>query len=300
MIALDTTVTPLLWEWHATGSIWRIYHSGGVDARVSRVAAAEVEADEARWSRFRPDSDVSRINRGAGHPVAVDRSTLNLVDAACRWRERTGGVFQPLAGRLLEAWGYGSSFTPQSAGAPLSPETGARLMGRPRVDRERGTVTVPAGSMLDLGGIAKSWIARRLAETLRACCDDTRMLVDAGGDLVSVRGEHLIAVDDSSQTDLPIGHAALADGWGAATSGWGRRHWTNGDGRAAHHLIDPHTGEPGGRTHATVFAADPVAADVLATVLALRPQDAARRPEPCRARLDAHVWTSPAWREVAR
>jgi thiamine biosynthesis lipoprotein ApbE len=64
----------------------------------------------------------------------------------------------------------------------------------------------------------------------------------------------------------------LSAGQAIATSGFGRRQWTNGDGTLAHHLIDPRTGAPGPRVHATVIAGDPVTADVTATMRALRPE----------------------------
>ena len=72
----------------------------------------------------------------------------------------------------------------------------------------------------------------------------------------------------------------IGAGQGVATSGYGRRHWRNGDGRLAHHLIDPATGAPGRLAHATVVSDDPVAADVLAKVLALRPDRITKMPRP--------------------
>jgi thiamine biosynthesis lipoprotein ApbE len=69
-----------------------------------------------------------------------------------------------------------------------------------------------------------------------------------------------------------LGWVGLAAGQAIATSEFGRRQWTNGDGAAVHHLIDPSTGAPGPRVHATVLADDPVTGDVTAKVLALCPE----------------------------
>ena len=124
-------------------------------------------------------------------------------------------------------------------------------------------------------------MAQRLADMLADRCDDETILVDAGGDLASARGDHVVAVERPgvplpNRPGLPAGEAVvritISQGEGVATSGSGRRRWVNGDGQIAHHLIDPVAGRPGPRTQATVIAGDVVTADVLAKTLALRPQ----------------------------
>lgn len=274
------TATHPAWRWPATGSTWHVHHSGGVDAAAAQAAAGLVERDEARWSRFRRTSDVSRINRSAGRAVQVDHETLRLL-AACRlWVERTGGVFQPLVGTVLESWGYRASMLEQPAGAVSSPSDHP-VTGEIELDLAAGTARVPADAHLDLGGIAKGWMAQRLADMLAARCDDDAILVDAGGDLAAARGDHIVAVERPGVTvpnrpGLPAGESVvrvtIGAGEGIATSGWGRRSWVNGDGREAHHLIDPMAGHPGPHTQATVIADDVVTADVLAKTLALQPR----------------------------
>jgi thiamine biosynthesis lipoprotein ApbE len=68
---------------------------------------------------------------------------------------------------------------------------------------------------------------------------------------------------------------------------------------SAHHLIDPFTGRPCGRRHVTVVADDPVAADVLATAIAVRPELAETRAEAWRISEEATSWSNTAWEEVA-
>ena len=110
------------------------------------------------------------------------------------------------------------------------------------VDRATRTVAIPAGSALDLGGIGKAWIARRLAAMLDHTCDDPLLLSDAGCDMTAVRGEHRVAVERPGDPGSePLATVRLGEGAGVATSGDSRRHWRNGDGRTAHHLIDPTT-----------------------------------------------------------
>jgi FAD:protein FMN transferase len=304
MTPLLTSATTAAWEWRATGTTWRIHHGGGVTAAVARAAAAAVERDEARWSRFRPTSEVSRINASAGVPVHVSEDTLQILEACITWAARTDGLFQPLVGGALIAWGYRRSLLDAAAFAPRSPRLGS-LHGRIGLDLARGTARITRGTRLDLGGIAKSWIAARAAALVRARCDDPTMLVDAGGDLVAVRGDHIVAVEPPGPVDpcagLPAAaHVLVRAGQGVATSGYGRRRWRNGDGHEAHHLIDPRTGRPGPEAHATVVADDPVAADVLAKVLALRPERLAVTREAAMVCAGGVVRTNARWGEVLR
>jgi len=279
MAAAETRARPT-WQWPATGTTWQIHHTGGVSPAVATTVAAAVERDEARWSRFRPTSTVALINRSAGRAVTVDSETFRLLRECRRWTERTDGVFQPLVGAALEAWGYRGSVLEEAPGAPTSPQAVATA-GEIKLDEDMSRVRIPAGTHLDLGGIAKSWMALRAARLVARLSKDEQILVDAGGDLAAARGHHRVAVERPgvhplNRPDAPAGEASawvtVHEGEGIATSGYGRRRWVNGDGVGAHHLIDPAVGRPGPETHATVIGADVVAADVLAKTLALRPE----------------------------
>jgi thiamine biosynthesis lipoprotein len=292
--------TAAAWEWRATGTTWRIHHGGGVNADLAARAAAAVHADEQRWSRFLPGSEVSRLTALAGAPVPVSEETLDLLEACIAWARRTGEVFQPLVGARLSAWGYRRSLLETPAGTATSPIC-EPITGRLFVDRERGVASIPAGCALDLGGIAKSWIGRRVADLIAGECNEPSILVDAGGDLAAARGDHLIAVETPLHAEgPPVAHVLLCQGHGVATSGYGRRSWRNGDGRLAHHLIDPDTGSPGVESHATVVATDPVAADVLAKTLALRPERISNMTEAAMVITHRGTRTTPRWDELVR
>lgn len=291
------------WRWPATGSTWHIHHSGGVDATAAQAAAELVERDEARWSRFRPSSEVSQINRSAGRAVPVSRETLELLSACRYWMQRTGGVFQPLVGAVLQAWGYRESLLERPAGTESSPANHP-ISGEFQLDIISGRVRIPPQAQLDLGGIAKGWMAQRLADMLADRCDDDAILVDAGGDLASARGDHIVAVERPgvsvpNRPGLPTGETSvritISEGEGVATSGCGRRRWVNGDGQFAHHLIDPVAGRPGPRTQATVIAGDVVTADVLAKTLALRPRLIGVAAETAMITAGALTHTTRAW-----
>lgn len=294
-MTLDTTA----WEFWATGTRWRIYHSGELDGWVAKSLAAAIELDEARWSRFRPESEISRLNRSTGEWCEVSVETFELLEACELWTRQTGGVFQPLVGKALAAWGYEHSISAQAPFAPLTPR-GEALEGAINLDRARLRASVPMSTTIDIGGIGKSWIASRAASLATTLCDDQRLLIDAGGDLLAVTGEHVIAVEPATNGDAEVeAWIQLRPAQAIATSGFGRRSWTNGDGRTSHHLIDPDTGTPGPLTHATVVADDLVTADVNAKVLALRPRRIDTCPYAALVRSPECTLTNSSWRALA-
>jgi thiamine biosynthesis lipoprotein len=223
---------------------------------------------EARWSRVRPDSAVSTLNRAAGRPVAVSPETLTLLALAVLGWQATGGRFDPTVLDALEGAGYDRSFDQLPAGRPgaasarPAPGPAPGLAGL-RIDPEAGTVTLPAGTRLDLGGIAKGYAADLLCAQLREG-GATGVCVNVGGDLrvggTAPQGGWAIAVPHPHG-----GQAAtlqLTEG-AAATSSPLRRAWHVG-GQPAHHLIDPHTGRPAdtGILQVTAVAAEAWRAEV--------------------------------------
>jgi thiamine biosynthesis lipoprotein len=272
---------------------------------MARAIAASVDRDEERWSRFRPSSMVSHINGSAGMPVTVDAETLQLLRECRAWTRRTDGLFQPLVGAAVEAWGYRASVLEEAPGTPMSP-SGTPTRGEIEIDPPTSRVRIPQGTRLDLGGIAKGWMAARVARLVAQLCDDEQLLVDAGGDLAVARGEHCIAVErpgvhgpnrPETPADEPVTWVNVHAGEGIATSGYGRRCWVNGDGTHAHHLIDPDAGRPGPEAHATVIARDVVAADVLAKTLALRPELLFDLAVPALVSVGGAIGTTIAWDE---
>lgn len=281
------------WEWRAMGTTWRIHHGGGVNAEAAAAAAELVERDEARWSRFRPDSEVRALSGRAGQPVEVSAETLDLLDACRHWTGETDGAFQPLVGAALVGWGYRASILDQAPFAAAGPRP-QPVAGSIRVDHRRGRALIPAGATLDLGGIGKSWSARRAAALLRERCSG-RLLVDAGGDMLAVRGRHLVAIEASDE------QIELAEGGAVATSGFGRRCWHTGDGTFAHHLIDPQVGAPAAPAQVTVVCGDVVAADVLATAIAVSPGLLETRSEACKWTPETGAARATlSWSEVCR
>lgn len=242
-------------------------------ARLLDEAFGTIAGLEQLWSRFRPDSELSAINRSAGEWLAVDPDTFALLDLSISaWRFTEGLVDPSLLDALLAA-GYDRTFD-ELASAPASRRSPssdpARRIGPDAIelDRSTGRVRVPAPLQLDLGGFGKGRTADLLISELRrggaigAC-------VDMGGDIRTFGrrasdGPWVVGVDDPFHpgTDLAV---LLLDDGAVATSSIARRRWSDGE-TAAHHLIDPRTGEPAATdlVSVTVVAADAFWAEVFA------------------------------------
>jgi len=186
-----------------------------------------------RFSRFEPDSEVSRLNAAAGRWVELSAYLEGLLRAALDAHEVSGGLVHAGVLPSMLAIGYTrplrlgpTGAAPGAAGPPAPlPELLELRPGRARLR---------PGAGIDLGGIAKGWLADRLAERLADNC-----LVNLGGDLFA-RG----AGPDGEGWPVGLGPATvLLRDQGAATSGTGRRAWWQAEQRL-HHLIDPRTGRP--------------------------------------------------------
>jgi thiamine biosynthesis lipoprotein len=199
---------------------------------------------EQTLSRFLPDSELSRLNRQAGTPVAVSNLLYDVLATALTAAQATEGVYDPAMLEQLEQIGYDRNFDdlPTSRFEPIIPgEPGGRWRGI-KVDPIRRQVILPRGIKLDFGGIAKGMAVDAALEALSQN-DIKSALVNAGGDL-SVLGlppveEHWpVAVPGQKQYwTIPLHHGAIA------TSGIAHRHWQQGT-IMRHHILDPRTGLP--------------------------------------------------------
>jgi thiamine biosynthesis lipoprotein len=278
------------------GTTWRLYHEGGLPQDVAEQVASAVEEDEQRWSRFRPSSELAYLNRCAGIPVEASPETLELLQVCDRFTRETDGLFAPLVGAAVISWGYEVSRDARAPGAPSSPAAAPARRDPLVFDARRRIVEVPRGTLLDLGGIAKTWSCARAAALVARLSDEPGLLVEAGGDLVAGRGDHDVAIEDPSGPGHPAAaRIRLHEGEAVCTSGWSRRHWTNADGVEAHHLIDPRTGRPSPRRQATVISREPARSEVLAKVLVLDPSRLADLPEAALVADADGVRSSPAW-----
>jgi thiamine biosynthesis lipoprotein len=249
----------------------------GADAdHLADAACARIEQLEARWSRFRPTSEITQVNDGAGAWVEVSADTVLLVARGIEaWRLSAGFVDCTLL-EQLEAAGYDRTFAdlpPSRAGADLRSPGGVSLLGPMDIEVSAGAVRLPAGLGFDPGGIGKGLAADLVSDELVQAGADG-VCVNLGGDL-RVRGS---APDDGAWTvsvdhpgaPAPIALVGLADG-AVATSTTLRRRWIV-DGVERHHLIDPRTGAPSATDLAlvAVVAGSAWMAEVLAKGVLLR------------------------------
>jgi FAD:protein FMN transferase len=243
-------------------------------------ARAEIAAFEACASRFRPGSELAALNADPRPVVPASGRLRDAVRAALWAARRSDGLVDPTLLDALETAGYRRSFEPRPVPAPggsRSPRPARRHAAarwrEVRVDDRHGTIERPPGLRLELGGSGKGYVADRVAGLLDRAGS---WVVDAGGD-VRVRGCHEVLVAHPFAT-ATAARLRMHDS-AVATSSIVRRAWRNSDGRRAHHLLDPATGEPvwTGLLAATACAPTTLEAETLAKVALLRGAAGARR-----------------------
>ena len=234
-------------------------------------ARAHLELLEARWSRFRPSSELCRLDASPGRPVVVSRDTFAVIARAVEAWRLTGGRFDPTVLPALRAAGYDRDFAAVIADdgavttAPRGPMPAPGCAGIV-LDSTVCAVTLPEGVVLDLGGIGKGFAADRVATALLAAGADGAC-VNLGGDL-RVVGRAPEGSSWTIEVDDPLGSGTgkllVAEG-GVATSSRLRRAWRRA-GDAVHHLIEPATGASArtGLASVTVVAGEAWWAEVLA------------------------------------
>ena len=214
----------------------------------SRLLDAELDRTEAVASRFRADSEINLLHRAAadGVPVAVSPGLADALGAALWAAGATDGAVDPTVGAALCRLGYDRDFAEVAPGVTGTMPDPAPVPGWWSVvlDTVAGTVTMPAGVVLDLGATAKARAADRAASTIaeQLGCG---VLVSLGGD-IAVRnappsGFAIGVADICGDPDAPVA-VCVASG-GLATSGVGHRRWSLG-GDEVHHVVDPSTGLP--------------------------------------------------------
>lgn len=293
---------------HAMGSSAHVVVVGGPPGLVDD-ALARLAQLESRWSRFRPDSELCRLNARAGTWVPVSADLQLLVRTAVRAREASGGLVDPLVLGAVVAAGYDRSLDDLRAGRPApvglpTPPPGPVPVGV-HVETGPGVVRLPPGTGLDPGGIGKGLAADVVAAELLAA-GALGACVNVGGDLrvaglpPSGVGGWTVAVEHPG-ADSSVATVGLTDG-GVATSTTRRRRWRADDGER-HHLVDPRTGLPSASPLATVtaLAASAWQAEVLAKAVLLAgsvddvPAAAGPRAAVLAVGEDGERWASPGF-----
>jgi thiamine biosynthesis lipoprotein len=235
-----------------------------------RIARAVVKDVDATCSRFRPDSDLARVNRAPGRWVDVHPLLVEAVRVAVGAAAATRGIVHPLLGRPLVTLGYDRDFRELREVETAPTHTSAPPVDAWRsIELDDGRVRIPAGTALDLGSTAKAWAADVVAAGLEQELDEPA-LVSLGGDIMisapdGVPWRVAVAERPGDLRDRPACLVDLAAG-GLATSSTRVRRWTR-QGTDHHHLLDPRTGRPATEVWRTVTATGPscVAANTATT-----------------------------------
>ncbi len=268
------------------GSAAHVIVVGGHPTLPSR-ACSRLAALEQAWSRFIPDSEVSRLNAAAGRPLAVSSNTRLLVRRALEGHRFTGGRFDPTVLQAVIAAGYDRTFDSIRGESIAGGASASAVILGPEgieIDDDAGTVRLPSGVGFDPGGIGKG-LAADLVTAELIDLGAVGACVNVGGDL-RVRGD---APDGSSwrievedpRTSRPLAIVAV-NGGAVATSSRARRRWTTPDGVEHHHLIEPLTGTSASTAvlAATVVASEGWRAEVMAKVAFLDGMSASRSAGP--------------------
>ena len=222
---------------------------------------------EQTLSRFLPGSELSSLNRRAGITITVSPLLGEVLATALDAAVATDGLYDPTLLPQLAQLGYDRPFDAMPDVVPtlaFPPSRGGRWR-QIHLDRERLRVTMPVGTALDFGGIAKGMAVDAAMQRLRGAGVDAA-LVNAGGDLavlgVPPGGTDwtvVVSGHNGRIWKVPLRHGAMA------TSGIARRRWHQGRVRR-HHLLDPRTGLPAqcGLWSASVVATQCVQAEVAA------------------------------------
>ncbi|MFI4991050.1 MAG: FAD:protein FMN transferase [Solirubrobacterales bacterium] len=262
-----------VWQALGTSVVLRTADPAGL-AAARRSVESELAAIDRTCSRFRPDSELSRLNDRPGRPILLSPLLLQALSLALDAARMTGGDVDPTLGRALELAGYDRDWRLLPAPGSEPPRTDGKsappshspvlklraLSGWRAVSLERATRTVrlPPGLRLDLGATAKALAADRAAagaHTAAGC----GVLVSLGGDIATAGpapdGGWRIHVTEDHRSDATApGQTISIHSGGLATSSTTVRRWSH-EGRTMHHILDPATGTPADTCWRTVSVA---------------------------------------------
>jgi len=258
----------------ALGGSLRVIVTMPGSLRAAKAAVDEVVAAmDLAASRFRDDSELSRLNASPERDVTVSPLLAQAIAAALRGAELSGGAVDPTVGSAVRLAGYDTDFAQVPADGDRIRLYAERVPGwrAVRLDRTARTVRVPRGVEIDLGATAKALTSDLAAAAASKAIGGAGVLVSLGGD-IAVAGEapaegwSIQTSDDSAAPIDETQEAISITSGGIATSSTTVRRWTRG-GVVMHHIIDPATGLPADTCWRTVsvVAANCVDANIAST-----------------------------------
>ena len=248
----------------------------------TELAAAEAQRIEQKYSRYRADSVLSKLNQNAGHWQTLDEETCLLLQFADTCYALSDGLFDISSGILRRIWQFDGSDKLASAS---DIEAILPFVGWHKVQRRQNQLYLPAGMELDLGGIAKEYAVDKVQQLLSArfaadaAAPFPSVVVNFGGDMHCNQKRRdgtlwRIGIEHPGLADQAITAVGLAEG-ALATSGDSRRFLLK-DGIRYSHILNPKTGWPVQQALRSVTVAAPncLLAGMLATTALLHGADA--------------------------
>lgn len=221
------------------------------------------------FSTSKPDSDISQINAAAPHPVQVHKETLELIQKGLSYAAISDGKFDITIGKLAELWDFQSE-------TPTIPDDEEIAKAAAAVDDQKVVINgneialTDPDAALDLGGIAKGYIADKMKEYL-VSKGITSGLINLGGNVLAIGAKedgsaYAIGIQKPfDETGTPIVSVSIKDQT-VVTSGVYERYFEQ-DGIRYHHILDTDTGYPydHGLLSVTVICDNSVDGDGLST-----------------------------------
>jgi thiamine biosynthesis lipoprotein len=278
--------------WDALGTTALLRYDGPANPSVRAAVERELDAIDAAASRFRDDSELSRLNAASGpgpRTVTVSPLFAQAVRFAVHAADASDGAVDPTLAADLVALGYDRDWHELIAvpsRAPLSERGGITVYRHRRsrwkeiqVTGDPARVTLPAGVALDLGATAKALAADRSARAAHHA-GAAGVLVSLGGDIATcgpapAGGWTIHVTDDHRDGPGAPGQTIAIRSGGLATSSIATRRWRHA-GREMHHVLDPRSGQPvrGPWRTVSVAAATCAEANVAATAAIVLGDDA--------------------------
>jgi len=238
---------------------------------LTELAYTEAKRIELKYSRFRDDNMIARLNNAKGETITLDDETIRLLNLANLCFQLSDGLFDISSGILAKLWHF-----KQQTKLPCDTDIKALLpsIGWQKAQWQAPLLTLPAGMKIDLGGIGKEYAVDKVAQLL-GLQTNSAFLINFGGDIFANQlrsngDAWQVAIEDPLHLGKSKLVVSLAQG-GLASSGDSQRYIAIG-GQRYSHILNPKTGYPiaGGPPQVTVYAQNCVQAGMLATIALLQ------------------------------
>lgn len=264
LLAGCRTPEPLAREGVAMDTVVKITLYDSRDTAVTDTCFSMIREYEALFSRTDQNSEVSLLNVAGGNAVSLSPAVRDLLTLGKSWGERTDGAFDLTIAPVSSLWDFA---------AGVRPDDDALRQAATLVDYTALTVTetgaqLHGGMAVDLGGIAKGYVADRLGEYLRSAGVNSA-LIDLGGNIVAVGNKDgkpfSVGVRDPFD-ETALAAVIPAENVSVVTSGVYERRFTH-EGVTYHHILDPATGMPvqNGLASVTIVSSSSADGDALST-----------------------------------